>query len=129
LSLFDQAALEDIARKYFEALYQGNADLFAAIFHPEARLFCFADPVPVIIGLDEYLAIVRGRASPASRKDPREDEVLSIEIPTPTTAHLRVREIFRPKRFTDELTLAKTADGWRIVSKVWHFTLDAATAV
>jgi len=119
----DQQALNDLAVKYFDALYKGDADRFAEIFHPAARLFCFTEAAPVIIGVDDYLAIVRGRASPASRNDPREDEIISVEIPTPTTAHMRVREIFLPRKFTDELTLVKTADGWRIVSKVWHFSL------
>lgn len=119
----NENAIRDIANKYFDALYNGDADLFATIFHPAATLYCFADAVPVIMDVDDYLAIVRGRASPASRSELRQDEIVSVEVPTPTTAHLRVREIFRPKQFTDELTLAKAPDGWKIVSKVWHYTL------
>src|SRR5690606_15858323 len=98
---------------------------FQEMFHPLARLFCFTDgTTPVILSVDEYLEIVRARISPASKSDPRRDEVISLEVPTPTTAHLRVREILFQKRFTDELTLAQPADGWRIVSKVWHFPLE-----
>ncbi len=119
----DETSIREIARKYFDALYNGDADLFAEIFHLAATLYCFADPKPIVMGVDDYLTVVRGRASPASRRDPREDEILSVEVPTLTTAHLRVREIFLPKRFTDELTLAKTPGGWKIVSKVWHYTL------
>jgi len=119
----DDSAIREIARKYFDALYHGDADLFAELFHPAASLYCFADASPVIMGVDDYLKIVRGRASPASRGDPRTDEVVSVEVPTETTAHLRVREVFLPKQFTDELTLAKTSEGWKIVAKVWHYTL------
>lgn len=119
----DENAIRDIANKYFDALYNGDADLFATIFHPAATLYSFADTAPVIINVDDYLAIVRGRASPASRNDPRQDEIILLEVPTPTTAHLRVREVFLPKQFTDELTLVKTPDGWKIVAKVWHYTL------
>ncbi|PQZ46584.1 hypothetical protein CQ052_21745 [Ochrobactrum sp. MYb15] len=119
----DESTIRDVANTYFDALYNGDADLFATIFHPAARLFSFADAEPVIIGVEQYLEIVRGRASPASRADPRQDEIVSVEVATLTTAHLRVREIFLPKQFTDELTLAKTSDGWKIVSKVWHYTL------
>jgi hypothetical protein len=119
----DENAIRDIATKYFDALYNGDADLFAVIFHPAAMLYCYADAASVVMNVEDYLTIVRGRASPASRNDPRRDEIVLVEVPTPTTAHLRVREIFLPKQFTDELTLAKTPDGWRIVSKVWHYTL------
>ena len=119
----DENAIRDIANKYFDALYHGDADLFTTIFHSAATPYCFADAAPVIINVDDYLAIVRGRASPASRNDPRQDEIILLEVPTPTTAHLRVREVFLPKQFTDELTLVKTPDGWKIVAKVWHYTL------
>lgn len=121
----DQSELEKLAHAYFDALYFGKADLFAEIFHPEAMLYCFTEAEPVIMGIDRYLEIVRGRVSPAARNDPRKDEIVAIQIASPTTAHLRVKEIFIPKNFVDELTCAKTAGGWKIVSKVWHFTLDA----
>lgn len=119
----EENAIRDIAKKYFDALYNGDADIFSEIFHPSAMLYCFADAAPVVMNVEDYLAIVRGRASPASRHDPRRDEILQVDVPTPTTAHLRVREIFLPKQFTDELTLAKTPDGWKIVAKVWHYIL------
>jgi hypothetical protein len=122
----NESELRDLANKYFNALYTGDAILFERIFHPAAMLYCFTEATPVIMSVERYLDIVRGRASPASRKDPREDQIVSIEIPTPTTAHLRVREIFLPKQFTDELTLVKTVEGWKIVSKVWHFTIRQA---
>lgn len=121
----DRTELRALANKYFDALYHGKADLFAELFHPSAMLYCFTDAEPVIMGVEKYLEIVRGRASPASRNDPRRDEIVLIEVPTPTTAHVRVKEIFIPKNFVDELTFAKTADGWKIVSKVWHYTLGA----
>ena len=120
----DEKALQELAGKYFDALYFGNVDLFVEVFHPAAMLYCFAEREPVIMNVEKYLAVVKGRVSPAARGDRREDEIVTLEVATPTTAHLRVRELFLPKRFTDDLTLVKTADGWKIVSKVWHFTLD-----
>lgn len=119
----DEDAIRQIAETYFDAIYKCDANLFAAIFHPAAMLYCCADAEPLIMNVETYLEIVRGRVSPETRNDPRKDEIVLIEIPTPTTAHMRVREIFLPKQFTDELTLVKTKDGWKIVSKVWHFTL------
>jgi len=73
----------------------------------------------------DYLDVVRGRESPAERGDRRADEILAISVPTPTTAHLRTREVFLPKLFTDELILVKFDDKWQIVSKVWDFELIA----
>lgn len=118
------AAILSVLQDYFDALYAGDADAFARILHPRARLFCATDGRLVIMDVPDYLDLVRGRESPAARGDPRRDEVLSIDVPTPTTAHARVRELFLPKRFTDELTLLLTAGSWRIVSKVWHFEAE-----
>lgn len=119
----DLDAVIAIAGKYFDALYDGDAELFAEIFHPQARLFSCTNDDPVKMDVRAYLDLVRGRTSPADRGDPRCDEILSIELASPTTAHLRVRELFLPKRFTDELTLMKQAGRWSIVSKVWDFEL------
>lgn len=117
----DFGAIEALAYRYFDALYDGDAEAFAAVFHPEARLFCAGGSEVVILDVPAYLGIVAGRESPRERGDPRTDEILSIDRPTGTTAHLRVRELFLPKRFTDELTLMKESGEWRIVSKVWDF--------
>lgn len=120
----DEAAVRKLAQTYFDALYDGRVDLFEAIFHPAAMLYCFTEAQPVIMTTEQYFQLVDGRASPASRGDPRFDEIVSLEIPTPATAHLRVRDAYLPKRFTDELGLVKTAGEWRIVSKIWHFTIS-----
>lgn len=109
--------------KYFDALYTGNAAWFGELFHPDGLLYCATDGTQLTV--PRYLEIVAGRASPESKGDPRVDEVLSIQIASPTTAHARVREIFLPRLFTDELTFVLVDGEWKIISKVWHF--EAAT--
>ncbi|MCX7350317.1 MAG: nuclear transport factor 2 family protein [Alphaproteobacteria bacterium] len=111
----DVSACAKLAKDYFDALYTGDTGLFARIFPPDAMLWCVA----------AYLAIVAGREAPAARGDRREEAIMALSIPTPTTAHLRVRELFLPKRFTDDLTLLKQDGAWRIVAKVWDFEMVA----
>jgi hypothetical protein len=119
----DFAAIEALARRYFDALYDGDVETFAALFHPAARLFSAGGGTTTILDVPAYLALVKGRVNPRARGDRREDTILSIARPTPSTAHLRVRELFLPKRFTDELTLMKEHGSWRIVAKVWDFEI------
>lgn len=119
----DFAAIETLARTYFDALYEGDVDKFASIFHPEARLYSVGGGQAVFLDVPAYLAIVGGRESPAQRGDRREDIILSMDRPTPSTAHVRVCELFLPKRFIDELTLLKQDGEWKIVSKVWDFEI------
>lgn len=107
---------------YFDALYRGDAGLFGRLFHPDGQLYCGTDGTRLTVA--QYLEIVAGRQSPELRGDPRRDEILSIQIASPTTAHARVREIFLPRLFTDELTFVRVDGQWKIMSKIWHF--DAA---
>jgi len=115
--------IERLAQSYFDALYDGNTALFAQIFHPAARLYSVGGGTETLLDVPAYLAIVAGRQAPRDRGDPRCDEILAIELPTPTTALLRTRELFLPKRFTDDLALMRGPDGWRIVAKLWDFEL------
>ena len=115
--------IEALAQIYFDAIYDGDVRAIDLLFHPDARLFCVGGGSETILGVSAYKEIVAGRTNPRDRGDPRADEILSIETPTATTALLRTRELFLPKRFTDDLGLVRWPEGWRIVSKIWDFEL------
>jgi hypothetical protein len=117
----DVKALLGVVQDYFDALYEGDTELFARVLHPSVRLFGAADNPNVELDFASYLDRVRNRPSPASRNDPRHDQVLSIDMSSPTTAHVRVRTALLPRLFTDDLTFVKTGSGWKIVAKVWHY--------
>lgn len=124
-------AIAGVMADYFRALYEGDTALFAAIFHPDARLYTVAKDQPAgaetvtVIDLPAYLEIVANRQAPAAVSAPRLERILSIDVPTPVTAHVRVQERFFTRFFTDELTLVKANGSWKIVSKVWDFELLA----
>lgn len=115
--------ITDVAKKYFDALYFGDTELFAEVFHPEAVLFSNVGDEYISMTVPEYLDLVAGRENPGDRNDERSEEILGISVASPTTAHLRVREVFKPKLFTDELVLMKHGQKWKIVAKIWHFDL------
>jgi hypothetical protein len=116
-------AILAVAQKYFDALYTGNVDIFAEIFHPQARLFSATAGTMTVMNLPEYLALVLAREAPAARGDTRMDVVISVSVASPTTAHLRVRDRLEKRSFTDDLTLVFVDGSWRIVAKVWHVDL------
>ncbi|MBL8571312.1 MAG: nuclear transport factor 2 family protein [Phreatobacter sp.] len=117
----DLKAVLATVQGYFDALYDGSVEGFRAVFHPEAQLFTSEAGNTAALGMDAYMERVANRASPASRNDPRYDEVVSATIASPTTAHVRVRDALLPNRFVDELLLVKFAVGWKIVCKSWAF--------
>lgn len=110
-----------VIQRYFDALYFGRSDWFSEVFHAEARLFSSTDDEFIMLDLPLYLERVTHREAPAQRNDPRIDEIISLEMPTPTTAHVRVRDLYLPQSFVDDMTLIFLGDTWKIVSKVWHY--------
>jgi hypothetical protein len=117
--------LRKAVQTYLDGLYQGDTDLFREVFHPEARLFSATGGQLTAFSLAQYLDIVQGRPSPASRGDTRRDEIVSLAEASPTTAHARLRNAYHPKLFTDDLTFIHIDGAWRIIAKVWHFDLVA----
>lgn len=117
-------ALRDILRNYFDGLYEGDVEKLATVYHERARLYCPTDPDLVELDVPAYFDVVKNRPSPASRGDARFDRIVSVSVPTPTTAHARVECAYLPKRFTDDLTFIRTTSGWRLIAKVWHYNLD-----
>jgi hypothetical protein len=120
--------LLEAVQSYFDALYEGDTKLFEKVMHPRVRLFSATDQPMLELDLPAYMEIVRNRPSPASRHDPRHDRVLSIDVASPTTAHIRVQDAVLPKMFTDELTFVRVDGQWKIISKVWHYVLAEAAA-
>jgi hypothetical protein len=117
------AALLDVLRDYFDGLYDGDVEKLSGIYHERARLYCPTEPDLVELDVATYFDVVKNRPSPASRQDERFDHIVAVSVPTPTTAHARVKCAYLPKRFTDDLTFIDTESGWKIIAKVWHFEL------
>jgi hypothetical protein len=69
---------------------------------------------------EKYFEVIANRPSPASQGLGRFDKILSIHKAGPDTALATVNCAVPPRYFTDYLTLVKTADGWRIISKTFH---------
>lgn len=108
---------------YLDALYFGDVEGFRSIFHPQAQLYSATEGRLVNLTVDAYMELVANRPSPHGKGDERQDEVVSISVGSPTTAHVRVKDVYLPKRFVDELTFVHLDGKWQIVSKVWHFEI------
>ena len=120
MSTDDRAAIEATVRTYFDGLHEGDADKLASVFHEASALTFEQDGKVVVWPRDQWLKIVRERASPKAGGLARDDAILSVDQSGPTTAFVKVRCQIPPRYFTDYLVLLKTAEGWRIVSKVYR---------
>ncbi|HVC62370.1 MAG TPA: nuclear transport factor 2 family protein [Acetobacteraceae bacterium] len=116
----DLVDIEHVLQTYFDGLYEGDTTKLGHAFHDVAHLFSVEDGKLADLPRAQWIEMVRGRQSAQSRDLARRDWVVQIDRSGPTTAFAKVQCQIPPRYFTDYLTLAKLADGWKIVSKTFH---------
>lgn len=122
----ERRAIGDMLQLYFDGLHHSDTALLRQALHPDAIYACASDGHLLRLSMDEYWPIVDARASPASKGESRADRIVSIEFAGPSTAWARVECRVLPKQFIDLLTLVKLDGRWRIIAKVFHYTLAEA---
>lgn len=110
---------------YFDGLYYSDSERLSRVFHPRAHYVCVTSGELQHLSMAEYLPIVARRESPASRAEPRQDRIVSIEFAGDVTARARVECAIGPKHFDDFLTLVFIDDRWQIMSKIFHYELQS----
>jgi ketosteroid isomerase-like protein len=120
---YDRSSVEAVVRNYFDALYEGDADKLAAIFHPSADLRWVEKGNLQVLTVPNWLENVRKRPSAKAENKPREDFVVTIDRSDESTAFVKVRCQLPPRYFTDYLVAMKLGNGWQIVSKSFRFDL------
>lgn len=114
-----------LLREYFDGLYFSDTQRLKRVFHPQALYATVTDGTPLIWRMDEYFSVVDKRPAPASRGDTRSDRIVSIDFVGPVTALAKVQCTIKPKHFTDLLTLIHVDGCWQIMSKVFHYEVEA----
>ncbi|MEO1016861.1 MAG: nuclear transport factor 2 family protein [Pseudomonadota bacterium] len=114
-------AVHDVLGIYLDGLYHSDTERLGRAFHPDARYVCATGGELINLGMDEYFPIVDARPAPASCREERQDEIVSIEFAGPKTAFARLYCAIGEKYFTDLLTLVFDDNQWRIIAKVFHF--------
>ena len=117
-------SFDEIARAldaYFDGFYDGDVGKLERIFHPNAHLYSAADGPLMDDPMDAVYARVRDRTPPASRRQRREDRILTIDRSGPEAALAKVQLAIGEKLFTDYLTLLKIDGRWQIISKTYTY--------
>lgn len=119
----DRSSVEAVVQHYFDALYEGDADKLAAVFHPSADLRSQEKGELKVLTVPNWVEWVRKRPSAKSEGKPREDFIVTIDRSDDSTAFIKVRCQLPPRYFTDYLVAMKLRDGWQIVSKSFRYDL------
>jgi hypothetical protein len=122
---YDRSTLEAVVQHYFDAVYEGDVDKLAAIFHPTADLRSVEKGRLKVISMPDWLDYFRKRPSARAEGKPREDFIVTIDRSDESTAFIKVRCQLPPLYFIDYLVAMKLTDGWQIVSKAYRTDLRA----
>ena len=117
----DIAAIRLQLQQYFDGLYTSDVALLNQVFHPDAVYICVTDQPLLKLTMAEYFPIVEQRTSPASKKQLRQDKIISINVISAKTAIAQVECVIEPKYFYDALTFIYDQGMWKIISKVFHY--------
>ena len=106
---------------YFDALRESSGEKVKASFHARGTVSGIMSDSGKMAEMDtaRFAAFADENSSPAESGEPREDELLSIDV-TGNVASVKVRARYLGKRFTDHLLLIRDGGRWQILNKVWH---------
>lgn len=117
----DIAAIRLQLQQYFDGLYTSDVSLLRQVFHRDAMYICVTDQPLFKLTMEEYFPLVEQRTSPASKKQLRQDKIISINVISEKTAIVQVECVIEPKYFYDALTFIYDQGMWKIISKVFHY--------
>jgi len=116
----DVKIIEGVIQSYLDGLYESDADKIAGVFHPTSALTSVTNDGELIVTpRDKWLDKVRARPSPKQQGLPRHDQVLTIDLISPTMAYVKLKCAIPPRFFTDQLSLLKIDGRWQIAQKVF----------
>jgi hypothetical protein len=112
--------IQDFLDDYFEVLQTQDMDLFDRVFHASAVLYSSQDGAVVVRPMPQYREIVRQRQSPQSKGAPRQEEVLMVDLLSPSMAVAKVRLRLFDNIMEDHLNLMKHEGRWMVYAKHYY---------
>jgi Putative lumazine-binding len=125
-------AIVDLLKRYYDALYRCDTALLASVFHASAQYFSASSGELLHLDMHSYFPIVEQRISPESSGEPYTfslESLESIELAGAVTAIARMHSSMLGKDFIDLLTLVKLEGEWKIIAKVFHYTIHTDTSI
>jgi Putative lumazine-binding len=105
---------------YFEVLQTQDMALFDRVFHKECVLYSQQDGQLVVRPYPAYREMVQGRKSPALGGYPRDEQVLALDVLSPTMAFVKVHLRLFDNIMEDHLNLMCHEGRWMIYAKHFH---------
>lgn len=112
----DLARVMALVQDYFIGLHHSDLARLSGIFAADARVVGVLRGQPVDLSRDEWLGRVAAQAAPAAQGERFEMALQALALDG-DAGQLRVTDLYRGLRFTDELTLARRDGRWWVTAK------------
>ncbi|WP_315838374.1 nuclear transport factor 2 family protein [Bradyrhizobium prioriisuperbiae] len=113
------ALLEAVAR-YFELMFDNDISRFDEVFTPSAQLHGLRDGQLRLLPAQTYKDALASGPSPKSKHAPRRQEILLVDIASPTQAMVKVRVRIDAIQYLDYLAYHCIDGAWLITAKSFH---------
>lgn len=113
--------VRELMELYFDGLYQSSSDILRAVFHPDLSYVNGTAGSYEHMGLEDYMARIDARTSPASRGDAREEVIERVAVKGDRIGIVEAHMTMMGRNYQDLLTIINTEEGWRVLTKVFSF--------
>lgn len=115
----DQTEIEALMQRYFDGLYQSDSVVLRTVFHPELAYVNATRGNHEFMGFEAYTTRIDGRTPPASRQEPRDEVIERIALKDGQIGVVEARMTMLGRNYQDLLTVIRTDDGWKVLTKVF----------
>jgi len=102
---------------YFNLAYEPESRDFDKIFHPRCLVQWLQEGQLQTMSAPDYAALIKGRPSPQSTGEPRDEAILSLENVSDCLAVATARVRIGKKLFNDHFVMHKVDGAWLIATK------------
>lgn len=114
--------IREFLADYFEVLQTQDMALFDRVFHKGCVLYSQQDGALVVRPYAAYREMVQGREAPAAGNFPRSEELLMLDVLSPSMVTVKVRLRLFNNIMEDHLNLMKDDGRWMVYAKHFYRT-------
>lgn len=118
----ERLEIDALMQRYFDGLYHSDSAVLRTVFHKNLSYVNAISSDHEFLGLEAYMDRIDARTPPASRYDPREETVERVTLKFGKIGLVEARMVMLGKDYQDLLTIIRTGDGWRVLTKVFTLT-------
>lgn len=112
--------LIEAVQLYLDLMYDCDVGKFDRVFCSSSQLHGFREGKMTCWPAAQYKEVLAARKSPKALGSPREEQILLLDLASPTQALAKVRVRINDMVFVDYLSYHKIGSAWTITSKAYH---------